>query len=69
MVKKMTKAELLELLKDYPDDACIEVVNYGTHYDVKNVIHYDDFGVQIAELAITEIKTVPESIARGVYPL
>lgn len=60
----MTKSELLSLLKDYPDDACIEVVRYGTHFDVQCVVHYDDYGVQIAELGIFEEKQIPESKLR-----
>lgn len=64
----MTKAELIEALKDYPDDACIEVVNGagGNHYDIGKVVHYNDCGIQIAELAIGEPKSVPESIIRGI---
>lgn len=64
----MTKAELFEQLKDYPDDACIEIVHGagGNHYDVKNVVYYNDYGIRIAELVITDEKTIPESIARGI---
>lgn len=64
----MTKAELIEALKDYPDDACIEIVHGagGEHYDISTVVHYNDYGIQIAELAIGEPKTVPESIIRGI---
>ncbi|AMM43993.1 hypothetical protein FDG95_gp549 [Pectobacterium phage vB_PcaM_CBB] len=64
----MTKAELIEALKDYPDDACIEIVHGsgGNHYDIGKVVHYNDYGIQIAELAISEPKTVPESIIRGI---
>lgn len=62
----MTKAELLEILKDYPDDACIEVVRLGEHFDIECVASYDDHGIQIAELGIFENKTIPESVSRGV---
>jgi hypothetical protein len=67
----MTKAELLELLKDYPDDACIEVVHGagGNHYDIGNVVHYNDHGIKIFELSICEPKTIPESVIRGVHQL
>lgn len=64
----MTKAELFEKLKNYTDDACIEIVHGagGNHYDIGNVVFYNDYGIQIAELVISEPKTVPESIVRGV---
>lgn len=48
----MTKAELLELLKDYPDDTCVEVVRMGEHFDIECVTPYNDHGVPIAELGI-----------------
>ena len=60
----MTKSELIELLKDYPDDACIEVVKLGTHFDIQCVVRYNDFGTIIAELGIFEQKTIPESVLR-----
>jgi hypothetical protein len=62
----MTKAELLELLKDYPDDTCVEVVRMGEHFDIECVTPYNDHGVPIAELGIFEKKTIPESVRRGV---
>lgn len=62
----MTKTELLEILKDYPDDTCIEVVCMGEHFDVECVVPYNDHGVQIAEFGIFEKKTIPESVSRGV---
>jgi len=63
----MTKSELLELLKDYSDDACIEVVQSAVHYDVQSVQFYNDCGIEIAELSIHKPKEIPESKVRNVY--
>lgn len=57
----MTKAELIKLLENYSDDAVIEVVQFGAHYDVECVEYYNDCGIQIAELGIFDMKTIPES--------
>lgn len=56
----MTKSELLELLKELPDDTCIEAVQYGVHFDIGCVNRYNDNGTIIAELGIFEPKTKPE---------
>lgn len=61
----MTKAELISHLANYPDDACIEVVRYGEHFDIHCIESYDDNGVPIAELGIFKPKTVPESVKRA----
>lgn len=60
----MTKAELLRQLASYPDDACIEVVQNGVHYDINCICYYDDHNVSIMELGIGLPKTVPESVKR-----
>ncbi|MFS8320000.1 hypothetical protein ACMG5I_03655 [Escherichia coli] len=60
----MTKAELVALLESYPDDACIEVVHTARHFDIEDVVRYNDKGVLIMELCIGEVKTVPESEKR-----
>lgn len=60
----MKKEELLGILKDYPDDACIEVVQGGMHFDIKCVVRYNDKGTVIAELSISDQKTIPESVKR-----
>ncbi|AQW88952.1 hypothetical protein pEaSNUABM50_00431 [Erwinia phage pEa_SNUABM_50] len=60
----MTKAELLEILKDYSDDSCIEVVHGGAHFDITCVVPYNDNGTIIAELGIFDQKTIPESAKR-----
>jgi|AGFS01.1.fsa_nt_gi hypothetical protein len=57
----MTKGELLAQLDGYPDDAVIEIVRYGDHYDLNCVVPYDDHGIPILELGISVLKTVPES--------
>lgn len=60
----MTKSELLALLENYPDDACIEVVHTAQHFDIEDVVLYNDKGVMIMELCIGALKTVPESTKR-----
>ncbi|AZU98353.1 hypothetical protein SEPL_016 [Salmonella phage SE_PL] len=60
----MTKAELIAQLEGYPDDAIMEVVQCGEHYDITCVVPYDDHGVPILELGIYKPKTVPESTKR-----
>lgn len=60
----MTKAELMELLESTPDDACVEVVKAGEHFDVNGVLQYNDNGVIIIELGIWEPKILPESEIR-----
>lgn len=60
----MTKSELLALLENYPDDACIEVVHTAQHFDIEDVVRYNDKGVMIMELCIGSLKTVPESTKR-----
>lgn len=61
----MTKGELLELLQGYPDDAILEVVQCGEHYDINCVVPYNDHGIRILELGIYKPKTVPESVKRA----
>lgn len=60
----MTKAELIVFLNFYPDDACIEVVRNGEHFDVRGVLRYNDNGVIVAELITDGRKTIPESQVR-----